>query len=156
MLRRLAIAALLVLPTATVRAQQAADEVRVLESTPILTPDTTTREDFIRQYGEELGRSCWEEFAQKRLDRAATDKLNARIHETWDTIRERITSITYPTGYLETVLLPAEAPTTASEIHLQRPFYEQSLLRCREIRNRFTFLDIAIRSGLMESCLSDL
>ena len=34
MLRRLAIAALLVLPTATVRAQQAADEVHVLESTP--------------------------------------------------------------------------------------------------------------------------
>lgn len=34
MLRRLAIAALLVLPTAAARAQQAAGEVRVLESTP--------------------------------------------------------------------------------------------------------------------------
>ena len=41
----------------------------MLESVPVLSPDTETLDDFVARYGEELGRSCWDEFAQKRLDR---------------------------------------------------------------------------------------
>ena len=39
---------------------------------------------------------------------------------------------------------------------LPRAFYEQALLRCREIRNRFTFLDLAAGAGQLESAIPSL
>jgi glycerol-1-phosphate dehydrogenase [NAD(P)+] len=45
------------------------------------------------------------------------------------------------------VLTAAGADLTPEAIHLSRRFYEQALLRCREIRNRYTFLDLAANAG---------
>ena len=120
---------------------------RMLEERPVLKPDTATREDFVRRYGEELGGSCWSEFAQKRLDAARADALNHRIETEWDRVRDRIASISHGAAYLESVLRDAGAPTTPGEIHLPTAFYGEATTRCREIRNRFTFLDLAAASG---------
>ena len=47
---------------------------RLLEQLPHVAPDTETHETFIARYGEEIGRSCWEEFAQKRIDKTEADR----------------------------------------------------------------------------------
>jgi glycerol-1-phosphate dehydrogenase [NAD(P)+] len=72
---------------------------------------------------------------------------NHLISNCWETIRERIASVSLSPEFLESVLKSAGAPTTPEEIHLSRQFYDTALLRCREIRNRFTFLDLAAASG---------
>ena len=56
-------------------------------------------------------------------------------------------------GRIEAVLRQSGAPLTAADIHLERGFYESALLHSREIRNRFTVLDIMAADGRLSSAL---
>ncbi len=111
---------------------------------------------FIAFYGETLGLSCWDDFARKRLDREAADKLNDSLAGSWPDMRERIKAISLTPEYLADVLNAAGGPVTPEAIHLERPFYDLALLRCREIRNRYTFLDLAANSGELQPALAEL
>jgi glycerol-1-phosphate dehydrogenase [NAD(P)+] len=128
----------------------------MLESVPILEADTETYGSFAERYGTELAASCWEEFEGKRLDAERADALNARITEQWPDVREKIEAILLPSQRLSAILAAAGAPLTPEEIHLDRAFYENALLRGREIRNRYTFLDLAANSGRLAGLVSTL
>jgi glycerol-1-phosphate dehydrogenase [NAD(P)+] len=51
-----------------------------------------------------------------------------------------------PSARIEAVLKAAGAPTTPDAIHVERPLYEAALLHAREIRNRYTVLDLLAES----------
>jgi glycerol-1-phosphate dehydrogenase [NAD(P)+] len=120
---------------------------RMLEEAPVIWPDIDTEAGFKARYGDELGTSCWAEFQGKRIDGKKADLLNARIAARWDGMRERIAGVLLSSSHLTSVLTAAGADLTPEAIHLSRRFYEQALLRCREIRNRYTFLDLAANAG---------
>lgn len=122
-------------------------QCRLLEQLPHVAPDIETQKTFIARYGEEIGRSCWEEFAQKRIDKTEAEGLNQLLDRDRTAIQERINSVFLSPERLESVLLAAGAPTTPEEISLPGDFYKKALLECRNIRNRFTFLDLAAASG---------
>jgi glycerol-1-phosphate dehydrogenase [NAD(P)+] len=128
----------------------------VLESAPILAADRETYESFAERYGPEIAASCWKEFEAKRLDAGRADGLNARIAGRWSDIRGRTMEILLPSQRLSAILAAAGAPLTPEEIHLNRGFYERALLRGREIRNRYTFLDLAANSGRLAGLVSTL
>jgi glycerol-1-phosphate dehydrogenase [NAD(P)+] len=115
---------------------------------PMVRADTSTEADFTARYGEEIGRSCWKEFSQKRLTRESADTLTHRLHDQWNRIVNEIGAISLRSEFLQRVLLRAGAPTTPEEIHCPRDFYRQAVSHCREIRNRYTFLDLAASSGV--------
>jgi glycerol-1-phosphate dehydrogenase [NAD(P)+] len=129
---------------------------KMLGARPILKPDTETTADFSARYGHTLGESCWSEFARKRLDHERTKALNDRLTCSWQKIATRVAAISLSPDYLSRVLEAAGAPLTPEKIHLPRSFYEQALLRCREIRDRFTFLDLAANSGRLQPSLPAL
>lgn len=121
---------------------------------PVLTADTETLADFVVRYGDTIGRSCWEDFARKRLDGEAADRLNDRLASAWPSIVERIEAISHAPDYLENVLKAAGAPLAPEQIYLPRPFYQQALLHCREIRDRYSFLDLAANAGKLQPLLN--
>jgi glycerol-1-phosphate dehydrogenase [NAD(P)+] len=129
---------------------------RMLDRVPVVVPDSETQAGFKSRYGEEIGRSCWPEFAAKRLDQAGAEALNARIASSWSRIRDRIAAILIPSSHLAAVLKAAGAERIPEAIHLARSFYETAILRCREIRNRYTFLDLAAVSGRLEAEVASL
>ncbi|MGE0004086.1 MAG: iron-containing alcohol dehydrogenase [Parvibaculaceae bacterium] len=128
----------------------------MLDRRPVLAPDTETPADFAARYGETLGRSCWSDFARKRLARETADRLNERLDRSWPEIAQRIAAVSLSPDHLRGVLDAAGAPVTPREVHLPQPFYEQAVLRCREIRDRFTFLDLAASSGRLRPLLTAL
>ena len=87
---------------------------------------------------------------------ALAQALNARVAERWDAIRERVGAILLPARHLEAVLRAAGADLTPEAIHLSRGFYERALLRAREIRDRYTCLDLAGDTGRLASLLPSL
>ena len=117
---------------------------------PRLVPDEEEEAAFIARFGGELGRSCWKEFTGKRLDATRAAALNERIVATWDQIRERIQAILLPVAFLEAVLESSGNPRSPTEVGWSRPFYRTALRHAREIRNRYTFLDLAANSGALE------
>lgn len=126
---------------------------RMLEETPVIWPDTETEAGFKARYGDELGGSCWAEFQGKRIDSRNAEVLNARLAERWHDMRERIAGVLLKSSYLTGVLKAAGADLTPEAIHLPRKFYDGALLRCREIRNRYTFLDLAANAGRLEGAI---
>ena len=63
---------------------------RLLEGpAPTVHTNGTDEAVFITRYGPELGKSCWKEFAQKRLDAGRAKAVNQRLANSWDKIRDR-------------------------------------------------------------------
>lgn len=129
---------------------------RLMETPPLLRPDTGTETEFRSRYGDELAASTWAEFSLKRLDATRADELNHRIANEWSGIRDRVAPIHLPPAAIEQALRAAGAPTRPDDIHLGRGFYETALRHGREIRNRYTALDLAAEAGRLETLVATL
>ncbi len=125
----------------------------LLAAPPLLIADTLTERDVVDHFGPDLGRSVWPEFATKRLDVAGADELNHRIATGWTALSDRLARSFLSPARIEAVLIAAGGPTTPAAIHLDRGFYEAALLHGREIRNRFTVLDVTAASGRLPQLL---
>jgi glycerol-1-phosphate dehydrogenase [NAD(P)+] len=110
---------------------------------PVLRPNQLERADLVRHYGPEIGEACWRELEQKRFDAAQTDALNDRLARTWDAMRERISAIAVGAGELRRLLAEAGAPVEPRELGWPEPLFADAVHHAREIRNRYTFLDLA-------------
>ena len=119
----------------------------MLESPPVLVADRLTEADFMTRYGDHLGQSTWAEFAPKRLTAERADELNHELATNWQSVTEKLRRVALGSSQTLDALTAAGAPTTPEAIHLDRSFYEGALTDAREIRNRYTVLDLAAASG---------
>ena len=124
---------------------------RVLQGPPPrLSPSTVTRQAVVDHFGAEIGPACWAEFEKKRLDASGAERLNARIAECWPDIREKLAAVIIPSQALTSVLRRASAPVAFSDIDLTESFFTDAIGHACEIRNRYTFLDLACDAGIMD------
>jgi glycerol-1-phosphate dehydrogenase [NAD(P)+] len=117
---------------------------------PRLRPSAATRAGMVRHFGAALGPACWTEFEKKSLSQAAADAMNACIDARWPDIQRRVDAIRCPARALESTLNRAEAPTTPAALGWTPAFYNQAVRHAREIRNRWTVLDLAADAGLLD------
>ena len=118
---------------------------------PEVRPPPVEPADFEARYGAETGASCWQEFEKKRLDADSADAMNARLAETWPRIAAEIAEITLPSEKLEETVARIGGPTSYEDLGLPPDVYREAVTHAREIRNRFTFLDLAADSGLFDA-----
>jgi glycerol-1-phosphate dehydrogenase [NAD(P)+] len=117
---------------------------------PRIHPTAIDEAALIDHFGPELGRSCWQEFRGKRVDRGAAIQLNRRIAEGWDEIRARIAAVRRSPDQLLDTLKRAGAPTKPVELGWSEDLYRDAVRHAREIRNRYTFLDLAADGGMLD------
>jgi glycerol-1-phosphate dehydrogenase [NAD(P)+] len=116
---------------------------------PRVSPTTVTQESVLSHFGNEIGNACWEEFDRKRLSEADAECLNARIDLGWTDFREQLMAQMIAPDVMVDILQRAEAPYHFSEINLDKNFFLDAIAHAREIRNRYTFLDLAADAGMM-------
>ena len=114
---------------------------------PLLRAPRPSASDFDHRFGPETGPSCWREFARKRLDEAAATRLNERLAAEWTAIAEEISEVAVPAGRLRETLRKIDAPVGPEDLALPAGFYRDAVVHAREIRDRYTFLDLAADSG---------
>ncbi len=117
---------------------------------PVLRAQKIRAADFETRYGRVTGSSCWHEFAKKRLDGESAAALSQRLAENWAQIVEEISEISLPADTLRETLRKIDAPTTYRDLGLPAAFYRDAVVHAREIRDRFTFLDLAADSGVFD------
>lgn len=129
---------------------------RMLERALTLQPDRITDAELRARYGSELGASISSEFSSKRLGREEVDALNHRLERDWNTIRERLAAVMLGPARIEAALRSTGAPTNPQAIHLKRSFFEEAIVHAREIRNRYTVLDLAAQADRLDTLVPTL
>lgn len=120
---------------------------------PVLGSSRVTEEDLIDHFGAELGRHCWHNFSGKLLDPPRAAALNARLDRNWPAMTQRLRRVMRVPEEIMRALRAVGAPTDPAAIGLPASFYHQAVVHAREIRDRFTFLDLAAESGQLEALL---
>ncbi|MDN5865707.1 MAG: iron-containing alcohol dehydrogenase, partial [Gammaproteobacteria bacterium] len=114
------------------------------ERPPALGLTPATRADLVAHYGPQVGDACWRELEPKMLStREAVDRMNERLAKRWGAIVHACESVVIGHHLLEATLAAAQAPIAPESIALDTNFYAGAVRHARELRNRYTFLDLA-------------
>jgi len=101
-------------------------------------------------FGPGIGPACWREFAPKRISGNRLGELNQRLTEQWQSLGERIGRCARAAADLHQALSRAGAPSRPEDLRWSQSVYRDAVRHAREIRNRYTFLDLAAQSGRLE------
>ena len=123
---------------------------RLLDAVPVLRPTVVDEADLAAHFGSETAAACARELAAKALSSAAADVLNDRLSRSWPAICERIAAVHRSAADLQRALAAAGAPTRPSDLGWPAPLYRAAITRARQIRDRYTFLDLADDAGLLD------
>ena len=91
-----------------------------------------------------------EQFRRKTLTPDRAERLNARLAERWPVIREQVSTFARSLDQLDTALRLAGAPRTPDALGLDRRVFARAAGSAREMRDRYTILDLAADSGLLD------
>jgi glycerol-1-phosphate dehydrogenase [NAD(P)+] len=124
------------------------DRVLARDRPPLVRPCAVARDEVVRRFGA-AGEACWRELEHKRLDRARAEAINARLETRWDAIRTRLHAIRCDAATVRTVLAAAGAATVPGELGYSPGLFAEAMRHARELRDRYTFLDLACDAGLL-------
>jgi len=129
-------------------------EILGLEKAPRIRPTHIVEAEFIDRYGREIGMMCYAEAKKKAFDRKGAEEFNAKLAELWPQLREELKPFTMDPKEMEKALREAGGPVTTSEMGLPRKIWRDAMKYARDVRNRWSFLDLADDAGLLDDFLS--
>lgn len=120
------------------------ERVLSLDAAPVLEPTPVTRDEVIAHFGEASGEHAWQELERKLLTPARARELSDKLAAEWSAIRDEIRAVTRPAAELRAVCQRAGAPSAPADLGWSDELARTACYRARQLRNRFTFLDLAI------------
>lgn len=121
---------------------------------PRIGPTRIDRDDMVRRMGVDVADQCLADIAPKIYDQRDADEINVRLADLWPTLREELQAFVIPVDEMTRLLKAAGGPTTAAELGVPVDFYREAVMHCREMRNRYSFLDIAADSGVLDDLVA--
>ena len=117
---------------------------------PTVRPTRIDETGMRRRFGDEVSAICLAEMEQKALDGLGAEKFNARLQAIWPELRRELRAFVVPEDVMRQALAAAGGPTTARELGLDVDFYREAVIHAREIRKRYSALDLAADAGFLE------
>lgn len=124
------------------------------ETAPELGPTRIDEEDMIRRMGPEVAAQCLEFYRKKALDQQGADAFNAKMERIWPELREQCLEMSVTPEKLTRYLKAAGGPITAEALGIAPEFYREAVSHAHEMRDRFSFADIACDGGMMAQLAS--
>ena len=118
---------------------------------PTVRPTRIDPDGMARRMGPDVAAQCLSELRQKAFDEAGAERFNARLATLWPALRQELSRFTIPVDEMTRLLAAAGGPLTAADLGLDAGCYREAVIHCREMRNRFSFLDIAADAGLLDA-----
>jgi glycerol-1-phosphate dehydrogenase [NAD(P)+] len=129
-------------------------EMLSLEKAPGIKPTHIVEAEFIDRYGREIGMMCYAEAKKKAFDQKGADEFNGKLERMWPQLREELKAFAMDPKEMEKALKAAGGPITTTEMGLPRKIWRDAMKYGRDVRNRWSFLDLADDSGLLDDFLS--
>jgi glycerol-1-phosphate dehydrogenase [NAD(P)+] len=100
--------------------------------------------------------SAVEETLAKYIDEAQLHERLTLLRARWPALRRRLAVQLLPPGQIRGRLQAAGCPTEPEEIGISRPRLQASFALARTIRSRYTVLDLAVETGLLDELVQEL
>jgi len=121
-------------------------------------PAATALESVIREKfaGTDFLDTAVTETHAKHVSAADLRAQLQRLKDDWPTLRTRLQAQLLPSAEMQRRLALVGAPTEPEQIGISRVRLRESFSRAYHIRRRFTVLDVAMRTGTLETLLDGL
>ena len=80
------------------------------------------------------------------------EKVNHRLHEIWTELKDEVQPFLISVEEMEE-LLKSSWTSQLYGLGVEADLYRDAIVHCREMRNRFSFLDIAADAGILRILL---
>jgi glycerol-1-phosphate dehydrogenase [NAD(P)+] len=127
--------------------------ILAMDTPPAVRPTPVDEAAMLRRYGSQLGPLCVAEMHKTALDGPAADAFNRKLADVWPVLRRELAPMALPVRTMEEALKRAGGPTTAAELGLPIAVWHAAIRHAREIRGRWSFLNLAADAGLLEPFL---
>ncbi len=124
-------------------------QILASEKPPVLSATLIDTPAMRKRYPGEIADICLAELKMKALDARGADAMNEKLGALWPELRQELLAFQVPAATLHTALRASGGPTTAGELGLDVEVYRDAVLHAREIRRRFSVLDLAEDAGLL-------
>lgn len=121
---------------------------------PKVFPTRLDEDGLRRRYPVAALQSCLQACRAKAMDQAACDGFNAALEAAWPTLRQRLSAMVVPAEILTRHLHAAGGPATWAELGMERGLYADALRYSREMRDRYSFLDLAADMGILDDFIA--
>jgi glycerol-1-phosphate dehydrogenase [NAD(P)+] len=94
-----------------------------------------------------------------RAKQSSEEQLRTQLEAlrtNWPELRRRLRAQLLPFATLKKMLQQAGAPTEPEQIGISRDRLRRSYWQAFCIRRRFTVLDLAVRTGVLDDCLEEI
>jgi glycerol-1-phosphate dehydrogenase [NAD(P)+] len=122
---------------------------------PTIKPSKISETDFVQRYGEDIGRMMFKEANKKTLDANAAAAMNEKLAAVWPELREELKPMMMEPDTIASIIRSAGGPTSATELGLPRDIWRKAMKHARDVRNRWSFLDLADDAGLLDEFLNN-
>ena len=123
-------------------------------------PSLAALEDNVRQtqpaHLPHMGERALEEVRAKYVERDEIARRLRTLKDVWPELRDRLCDQLIPSKELRHLLRAAGCPTTPEEVGLTRDQLRTSYTAARQIRRRYTVLDLALETGLFQPAVDAL
>lgn len=103
-----------------------------------------------------LGEIAVAQLKRKYVDADGLAERLERLSAAWPELRQRLESQLLPAATLHTMLDDAGCPTTPQQIGLDTAAFKATYARAQMIRSRYTVLDVAVETGLLDTTVDEL
>lgn len=104
-----------------------------------------------RRMGSQIAKECKAEWEKKAFSQASAEAFNEKLEELWPTLKRELQAFMIPVSEMDAMLEAAGGPRTAEDLGLPVEFYREAVCHNHEMRNRFSFVDIAADAGLLQA-----
>ncbi len=118
---------------------------------PEILPTKIDPKDMSARMGKEIAAQCVNEFRKKAFDQKSADKFNDRLQKIWPELREECLNMAISPATLQGYLEAAGGPSSAKALNIPIDFYQEAVCHAHEMRDRFSFADIACDAGELKS-----
>lgn len=119
------------------------------ETPPQVSATVIDEDDMVRRMGPKIAEECAMEWRKKSFSAESAAAFNEKMDEIWPKLRAELQAFTIPVSDMYAMLEAVGGPKTSAELGLDQAFYREAVQHNHEMRDRFSFVDIAADSGVL-------
>ena len=119
------------------------------DAPPQVSATVIDEDDMARRMGPKIAEECAVEWRKKAFTAESAAAFNEKMARIWPELRAELKAFTIPESDMHAMLEAVGGPKTSEELGLDQRFYREAVRHNHEMRDRFSFIDIAADSGVL-------